>query len=357
MDFHYDPPPFLQEGDSGASEQRIAAYERTRGTPMLPRIMVPVPDLSQDTSAASTLLEQGMQGSRQRRSAEFLRTVTGGHYVPDTRMREWKYEDRRAAQQVLPFLYLGPSAAARNREFLTAQRITMVMAVRDMQSAVAKLMNPKVAVELGLAHKMVDVQGNRQLLRAFPQAIETINQHLIHQYNLHMSSSQNHPLPSHQPPGRILIFCETGNERSAMVAAAYIMAMYSLDHVQAIQVLQAQRFCLNIDDDLRVRLRSYHEILQANRDLSIDLTSLSLLDADPKPPSPEPMIDTTGLPPAVITLTHAKSALPKRQLHHVYAHDDHEVFAASGEADHARFEEREVFAPFTNDVADGWVEF
>jgi serine/threonine/tyrosine-interacting protein len=40
------------------------------------------------------------------------------------------------------------------------------------------------------------------------------------------------------------------------------------DHVKAMQVCQAQRFCVNFDDTLKNILRSYWDILQAQRSVA-----------------------------------------------------------------------------------------
>ena len=186
-------------------------------------------------------------------------------------MLEWKYEQRRMAQQILPFLYLGPMSVAKDRSFLQQQGITMVLAVRNTMSAQARLLGSKAAQELGLDTKMIDVAGNQELIAAFPRAIEAINSHLSVMYKQNQIR-RTQALAIGQAglqstPGRVLIFCESGNERSATLVAAYIMAMYSTDLVKAIQIVQAQRFAVAFDDSLRNLLLTYEMILKAKRDV------------------------------------------------------------------------------------------
>ena len=60
----------------------------------------------------------------------FLSQVTHGNIIYQNNMIDWKYEQRHQAQRILPFLYLGPVAAARDVAFLQRSGITMVVAVR-----------------------------------------------------------------------------------------------------------------------------------------------------------------------------------------------------------------------------------
>jgi len=204
-------------------------------------------------------------------NAKFLKTVTYGNFMTANNMLEWKYEQRRIAQQILPFLYLGPMSAARDKAFLQREGITMVVAVRNTMSAQAKMLQTKAAQELGLDTRTIDVAGNQELIAAFPKAIEVINVHLSNMYQREQARAAQETAAGqgHRQPtlGKVLIFCETGNERSATLVTAYIMAMYSMDLVKAIQIVQAQRFAVAFDDSLRNLLSTYEMMLQAKRDI------------------------------------------------------------------------------------------
>jgi hypothetical protein len=65
------------------------------------------------------------------------------------------------------------------------------------------------------------------------------------------------------PGGRTLVYCESGNERSAAVAAAYIMQHLGGSTVQAIQMVQGKRFCVCFDDSMKWMLKSYEPIWRA----------------------------------------------------------------------------------------------
>lgn len=177
---------------------------------------------------------------------------------------------------ILPFLYLGPSAAAKDIAWLKEERITMLFAVRNTASAHARLLSGvKAAAELGIAADAVDVSGNQELIAAFPRAIKRINDHLtsfLHRQAMQDESKTENGTPSIVDgrvygPGKVLVFCESGNERSAALVAAYLMAVYNMDFVQALQYIQSQRFCVAFDESLKSLLWAYNDILMATRDV------------------------------------------------------------------------------------------
>ena len=180
--------------------------------------------------------------------------------------RDWKYEQRRTAQQILPFLFLGPSQAIRDADFLQSNNITMLLAVRNTLSAEARLLQPKVAKNLDIRSEVIDVAGNQELIAAFPRAIDVINNHLQSRHQQHQSQNDQTSLPN--PQGKVLVYCESGNERSASVVAAYLMAVYSMDLVSAIQLIQTHRFAVAFNDSTKELLRTYETILEAKRDVN-----------------------------------------------------------------------------------------
>ena len=162
-------------------------------------------------------------------------------------------------------------AAARDQGFLQREGITMVLAIRNTRSAQAKVLGSKAAEELGIESKAIDVAGNQELIAAFPRTVAVINAHLSTMYQLQQAKatpSTTPGLPHSSPvPGKVLVFCESGNERSATVVTAYIMAMYSADLIRAVQIVQAQRFAVAFDDSLRNLLSTYEIMLKAKRDV------------------------------------------------------------------------------------------
>jgi serine/threonine/tyrosine-interacting protein len=243
----------------------------------------------------------------------------------------WRYEERREAQEILPFLFLGPDMAARNRDFLVQKGITLCIAVRNSETAKAKLITPRAPGDLGIPIINIDVMDNPQLIAEFSRAVDLINSHLN---SRHLQYTRTHPgsdVPS--PPGRILIFCETGNERSAAVVAAYIMAVYSVNLEKAVQLVQASRFCVALDYQLAHLLRSYESILQAKRDVYIAVA-----------PSVEEGGSATPHALENITFSAKKRGLDETR------DDDMEWLGT--EMDAARFDRRPSPAPFADDDED-----
>jgi len=238
--------------------------------PSPPRVNVPPPTLDRRGMPEINLGQVGSMdfGSTGFANAEFLKAVNIDDLVTRNAMLDWKYEQRRQAQQILPFLWLGPVAAARDTNFLQRTNITMVIAVRNTLSAQARLLGSKAAEALGIQSETIDVAGNPELIAAFPRAIEMINLHLSKAYQVEQSrSATRNGTDVSDAPGKVLVFCETGNERSAAVVVAYIMAMYSVKCVKVIQLAQAQRFAVSIDDSMKHLLQTYESMLKAKRDV------------------------------------------------------------------------------------------
>ena len=199
---------------------------------------------------------------------EVLKIITQGQHVAIP-VKDWKYEWRRQAQPILSFLYLGPSSAARNIEMMRQEGITMLLVIRDNKTAMASLLSgQKVANQLGIQAASIDVSGHYELIAAFPRAIKIINDHLISIYRRQVADGASPDAGSRNAWGKILVFCESGNERSAAVVAAYLMNMYAMDLVSAIQYIQSQRFCVAFDDGLKNMLYNYHQLLEAQKAVS-----------------------------------------------------------------------------------------
>ncbi|KAI9736095.1 MAG: hypothetical protein M1818_006271 [Claussenomyces sp. TS43310] len=256
-----------------------------------------------------------------------LKNITQVKHTVVENIGRWQYNMRRKLQSILPYLYLGPASAVKDRDFLREQGITMLLAVRDSNFAEAHLMNGEtVAKGLGIASAAVDVAGTPGLIAAFPRAIEIINDHLLSVYRdqaLKDTSASNNSIIIDQGlfrRGKVVVYCETGNERSACVVAAYIMKMYEVDLGTAVQFVQAQRFCVGLDDTLKGLLRSYQDVLRAQRDVAMAY-------------------------PNGTSISSAKKS--KRHLEEIMAVDD-DMGSTAEHMDMDRFDGRTSFAPFVN---------
>lgn len=172
--------------------------------------------------------------------------------------QSWTYAMRREASEVLPFLYLGPLSAARETSTLQQLGITMLLAIQHRSSLPNLMLNGpiKAANELGIELGVINVADNLELIGEFPRAARMINEHLV---KVHAQDQTVMP--------KILLFCESGNDRSAAVAAAYLMQTFDgVDLVKACQIVNVRRFSANVEEGMKQYLLSYQQILQAQRD-------------------------------------------------------------------------------------------
>jgi serine/threonine/tyrosine-interacting protein len=246
-------PPFEENclSDHSIGHTRVVDYSYRVPTP--PRIVIPPPSIHVEYTGFG--ISQIAPSSDRELDLSFLEKIDYASIARGMSALQWTYELRRQAQAILPFLYLGPMSAAKDKDFLQREAITMLLAVRPrtMNQTSAAF---RVAEELGLPIDTVDVVSPQVLIAALPRAVHIIQQHLCHV----------HAATGGQRLGKVLIFCESGNDRSATVAAAYLMETFAnVDYIKAMQIVQSQRFCANFDDMSKQLLRSYWEILQARR--------------------------------------------------------------------------------------------
>ena len=310
----------------------VANHQWTYRIPSPPRIPIPhpvldasgLPILAFSRSADIDFKDNGFE------KPEFLNSFGLDDLVKTDNMLNWRYEQRREAQAILPFLYLGPLSAAKNPDFLRREGITMVMAVRNTSSAQANFVVSRAATDLGIPAVSIDVASNQELIAAFARAIEGINSHLsgiYYQQQRHVAAV--HPAPK-SVPGKVLVFCESGNERSAAVVAAYMIHMYPFTLVDTLQILTNQRFCVTFDDNLKSLLRSYEIIVNAKRDV--------LKGERAQLPSRGDRVGTD------LMGSEGKGKPSKRTLDDTY--EDTEMEEAYGQMDSERFKDRRTNAPF-----------
>lgn len=184
--------------------------------------------------------------------------VTGG-------TTDWKYEDRRCAQSVLPFLFLGPTTVCRDTNFLKQAQISLILFVRHANPLEAKPLplTMKKVQELGIAVETLDVTSSQELVASFARAAHSINHHLMDGRSTSTSRS-------------VLICCDSGNARSAAVVTAYCMDVLGVTLETALQFVHSKRFCISLDDSLKFILSSYADILEAKRDVALAASRTNL---------------------------------------------------------------------------------
>lgn len=261
---------FNRHGEISMTQDELSRYvpthEYSSTAPAQPSMVIPPPSLplyADDTSRFDTVAPSSHDFEYgEFASPQFFKSVSADRFNHKAQLTEWTYEMRREAQVILPFLYLGPLSCLKNQDFLVREGITLLLAIRSKKSAQARLVSgEKVAAQLGIEADAIDISDNQELIAEFPRAIRRINDHL--------SSPSSHGLKSTSPAQRkILVFCESGNERSASVVIAYLMVMLNLSMVDALYIVQHRRFCVCIEEPMRHLLASFESILTAKRDVT-----------------------------------------------------------------------------------------
>lgn len=191
-------------------------------------------------------------------SEEELRIITGDtDQIAVDRSISWTYHMRHMAQSILDFLFVGPQAIVRDAEWLRSEGITMVVLAHDVGfGSMVGNFAQRCAAPLGIETFLVSVASSRDLMTSFDGVIRAINQHVLAVYR---RDGQK---------GKVLITCQSGNDRATVIAAAYLMSVFGVGMADAVNFVAAQRFCANFDEDSKRCLESWDSILRARRDVN-----------------------------------------------------------------------------------------
>lgn len=230
-----------------AMADAISTELYSRGMPSAPRILVQPPTGGDN---AIERLELGLPLIFPPEVTQALRKQYHSMTQP-----AWEYDRRYQAQQILPFLLVGPMSITKDAAWLRDTGITLAIGLKQGQGRVLDGAL-KRCQELGLDTHGIHVQDHHALTALFPDIFKLGTSHLLR--CLHSNASL----------GKILIFCETGNEKSPAAAAAFVMGShYDVDHIKAMQLCQLQRFCCNFDEASKSSLQSYWDLLCAQRNV------------------------------------------------------------------------------------------
>lgn len=233
-----------------------------------PRVSVPPPALNYDTGKPTFHVQvvPFNQTSEQYGNPDFLRALVSTHNLDLTHsMLTWQYEMRRNAQAILPFLLLGPSSVARDLAFVKNTGITLLVAARATKSVRtrATFLDPATfASSTGIATWTFDFDHPAEFISLVKPTIRAINNHL------EATSIRTSTQSVQEVRGKVLIFCESGNDRSALLAASYLMIVYGVSAIAAIHMVSSQRFCITLNDDMKNILLDLQTITSAERQVS-----------------------------------------------------------------------------------------
>lgn len=181
------------------------------------------------------------------------------------RHAEWKYTDRNKAQGILPFLHLGPASIAKDRDYIVDNGITMVIAVRSAVAArkLPRLLNPARFMSCqGIETATFDVDSPFEMINRIRPVIRMMTAHLEQQNQGLVPESID------QVKGRILVFCETGNDRSPVLVAAYLMLLYGISWSDSLNLIHIHRFSVGLSSGLNEMLSNLEMVMKAQWDVS-----------------------------------------------------------------------------------------
>ncbi|KIW15982.1 hypothetical protein PV08_06033 [Exophiala spinifera] len=185
--------------------------------------------------------------------------------VMEHKMHSWTYEMRRLAHSILPYLFLGPVSAAKDPDFIRRAGITLVIATRSSAAVKTRpnFLHPNTLPAVaGLETMTCDFEASYDLFPKLRPTIKAMNDHL-------QASCDRMPIQAASDiRGRILVYCESGNGRSANLIAAYLIAVFGVSAISALHIIQSQRFCIAPDDAAKQMLVNFERIVEAERQVS-----------------------------------------------------------------------------------------
>lgn len=238
-----------------ASSHATAPY--TRHAPCAPFIHVSRPCADQ-LSRPMTITPSFASVNPGTLTEDDLRIITGGgtEQVAVDRSVSWTYPMRHAAQSILEFLHVGPRTVVRDTEWLRAEGITMVVLLHDVGfGGIMGSFAEKFAAPLGIERLLVPVASAQDLMTSLGDIIAAANRNVVGVFRREGRR------------GKVLVTCQTGNDRATIVAAAYLMSVFGLGMVDAVNFVMAQRFCANFDEDSKRCLSAWEAIIQARKDV------------------------------------------------------------------------------------------
>ncbi|KAL6244691.1 hypothetical protein RBB50_008219 [Rhinocladiella similis] len=235
-----------------------------------PRVHIPPPTLTWENRNHTAILsvehghfEHATDGYG---DPTFLNSLNELHKLDmEHTMSSWTYEMRRRAHSILPFLLLGPVSAARDPDFIERAGITLVIATRSSTAVSTRpnFLHPNTLPSVAGLQKMTcDSEASYDLFPKLRPTIKAMNDHL-------QATSERVPIQAASDVrGRILVYCESGNGRSANLIAAYLIAVFGVSAISALHVIQSQRFCITPDDASKQMLVNFERLVEAERQVS-----------------------------------------------------------------------------------------
>ncbi|KAF9165287.1 hypothetical protein DFQ26_000335 [Actinomortierella ambigua] len=156
---------------------------------------------------------------------------------------EWRYEQRREMQEIVPGVYLGPYAATKDLVRLQEAGITHIVSLWD--PAERKILKTHHSERFQYLHLDIADALTQNLITNFPLVKRFMDQALLEQH------------------GRVLVNCMNGISRSPAFVIAYLMEVTQLEYEEVYSFVQNKRFCMNPNPGFKHQLVEYAPIFAA----------------------------------------------------------------------------------------------
>ncbi|KAM0462171.1 hypothetical protein ACHAPV_002322 [Trichoderma viride] len=196
-------------------------------------------------------------------SDDEIATITGNRTQTAQYREGWPYEWRRDAHSILDFLYLGPTSVVRDDDFMQREAFSMIIIVRDDRAPRDYPSARAVSARLDISQVYIDVNPDNQL-PSFYKMVNLVNNHLLAVNGPQASGSEDASQRVRRPMGKILVTCDSGNDLSPTLVAAYLMLMYGLSIQSGFGYVILQRFCCVFDAKSKEALRTWQELIEAS---------------------------------------------------------------------------------------------
>ena len=131
----------------------------------------------------------------------------------------------------------------------------------------SRVLRPKAADSIGIELKEILAPTRSGIIPTFSEIMTAINDHMTQRFHQSSVDLTSEISSVDGLPGRVLVICETGSGESALFTAAYIMAVHCKGWEYATQIVQSQRFCTIFGNPEFQLLRTFDDLLRAQRDV------------------------------------------------------------------------------------------
>lgn len=179
------------------------------------------------------------------------KTLAGSSYMSSgcSSSSSWSDEQRHEAQEIIPGLWIGPLSILRDKDLVLQNNIRVLISLTDTQIVPAIV---KYKYQLSTDYECHTFDPGNKVTNPLAIVSQLADICLV------IKRAQDRGVAT-------LMFCEFGNEASAMVAASFLIYENGLDVISAVQSVQQKRFSVVIDDAAFHNLQTFQDLCAAYR--------------------------------------------------------------------------------------------